>query len=118
MPKGVYERTADNKPKQRTYPFEIVSQAVALYESGCTVSEVQAALPKGYKAQRIIERYVPERRPAIKRTNRARPTLHGDGKTPAIAPSTCAWARHQRIRAWTATPPPLTGLTKADAPER
>lgn len=40
---------------------------VSLYEAGHTVREVQEALPPGFKAQRLIERFVPERRTAAKR---------------------------------------------------
>ena len=53
--------------KPREYPREIVDQVISLYESGATVAEVQKALPPGFKAQRIIERYMPIRRRAIKR---------------------------------------------------
>lgn len=70
MPKGVYERKPENLPKPREYPPEIIRLVVALYESGHTVREVQDALPRGYKAQRIIERYVSKRRPAAKRNQR------------------------------------------------
>lgn len=52
---------------QREYPVEIISQAIGLYEAGCTVAEVDEALGAGYKAQRILQRYLPERRPAAKR---------------------------------------------------
>lgn len=53
--------------KPREYPKEIVDQVVSLYQSGATVREVQATLPPGFKAQRIIERHIPTRRRAIKR---------------------------------------------------
>lgn len=59
MPRG-------KKPRQ--YPPEIVALACRLYEAeGMTVREVQDALPPGYRAQTILERYLPERRKAAKR---------------------------------------------------
>ena len=68
MPKGVYERTPANRPKPRSYPDEIVALVRRLYlEDGLTVREVQAQLPPGYKAQRIVERHIAARRPAAKR---------------------------------------------------
>lgn len=70
-PKGVYERTEANRPKPRQYPAEIIELVRRLYsDEGLTVKEVQARLPRGYKAQRVIERHIPERRPAIKRDQR------------------------------------------------
>lgn len=70
-PKGVYERTPENRPKPRAYPEHIVESVRRMYlDEGMTVAEVQAALPQGFKAQRIIERHIPERRPAIKRDQR------------------------------------------------
>lgn len=70
LPKGVYPRTAENSPRPREYPPDIISLVVGMYESGRTVREVQEAIPSGYKAQRIIERHVPTRRPAAKRNQR------------------------------------------------
>lgn len=65
MPKGVYPHT---HIKPREYPQEIVDQVRRMYvDQGMTVKEVQEALPKGFKAQRIIERYIPIRRTASKR---------------------------------------------------
>lgn len=65
MPKGVYDH---KHIKPRVYPPEIVADVVRMYcDMGMTVAEVQQALPRGYKAQRIIERHVPVRRKAIKR---------------------------------------------------
>lgn len=55
---------------RREYPEDIVDLAVSLYRSGSTVVEVQAKLPPGYKAQRIIERHVPQRRSPAKRDQR------------------------------------------------
>lgn len=49
--------------KPREYPSDIVALACGLYESGLTVREVQEQLPAGYKAQRILERHLPARRP-------------------------------------------------------
>ena len=65
MPKGVYPHT---HIKPRVYPPEIVAEVRHMYlEREMTVAEVQAALPRGFKAQRIIERHIPERRRAVKR---------------------------------------------------
>lgn len=65
MPKGVYPHT---HIKPRVYPDEIVQLVRRLYlDEGMTVVEVQAEIPKGYKAQRIIERYIPQRRSTAKR---------------------------------------------------
>lgn len=80
-PKGVYERTDANRPKPREYPAEVVALVRRLYlEDGLTVAEVSQRLPKGYKAQRIIERHIDQRRPAIKRnqTGPANATWRGD----------------------------------------
>ena len=68
MPKGVYLHT---HIKPREYPQEIVDEVRRMYlECGMTVKEVQEALPKGFKAQRIIERHIPVRRTASKRSQR------------------------------------------------
>lgn len=68
MPKGVYPHT---HIKPREYPEDIVELVRELYTNQkMTVLEVQAALPKGYKAQRIIERYIPQRRRAVPRNQR------------------------------------------------
>lgn len=65
MPRGVYPHT---HIKPRNYPTEIVDQVVHMYcVEGLTVQEVQERLPKGFKAQRIIERHIPVRRRAAKR---------------------------------------------------
>jgi len=56
--------------KPRAYPREIVELATSLYLAGATVAEVQRALPRGFKAQRILERHLPARRPAAKRNQR------------------------------------------------
>ena len=61
--------------KPRKYPPEIVNLAVGLYRSGKTVREVQSALPAGYRAQTILERYMKSRRPAGKR-NQSGPANH------------------------------------------
>lgn len=53
--------------RPRVYPPEIVQLAIALYQGGSTVAEVQQALPPGFKAQRILERHLPNRRRAVKR---------------------------------------------------
>ena len=58
--------------KPREYPSEIVDVVVSLYNQGHTVKEVQDALPRGYKAQRIIERFIPSRRVAAKRDQRGK----------------------------------------------
>ena len=56
--------------KPRQYPADIVELATRLYNAGHTVREVQDHLPRGYKAQRILERYLPERRTTAKRDQR------------------------------------------------
>lgn len=56
--------------RPRVYPSEIVELATSLYMGGATVREVQVALPQGYKAQRILERHLPERRSTAKRDQR------------------------------------------------
>lgn len=62
------QRKAVEWRKPRTYPAELIAAVQDMYlNKGMTVAEVQAALPPGYKAQRIIERHVPVRRPAAKR---------------------------------------------------
>ena len=68
MPKGVYPHT---HIKPRAYPAEIVTLVRHMYETeGMTIAEIQRALPRGFKAQRIVERHVPERRRAAKRDQR------------------------------------------------
>ncbi len=65
MPKGVYPHV---HIKPRDYPAEIVAAVRRMYlDERMTVAEIQRALPAGFKAQRIVERYIPERRPAVKR---------------------------------------------------
>lgn len=56
--------------KPRVYPPEVVALATSLYRDGATVAEVQRALPPGFKAQRILERHLPNRRRAVKRHQR------------------------------------------------
>lgn len=53
--------------KPREYPAEVVAQVVEMYQAGMTVSEIRAVSPKGYRVQTILERYLPNRRPATKR---------------------------------------------------
>jgi hypothetical protein len=53
--------------KPREYPPEIVSLVCGLYQEGLTVAEIRRVAPKGYRIQTILERYLPSRRPAIKR---------------------------------------------------
>lgn len=53
--------------KKREYPQDVVDLVVSAYGSGCTVAEVQRMLPRGFKAQTIIERHIPKRRTASKR---------------------------------------------------
>lgn len=95
MPKGVYERTAANRPRPRTYPPEIVTLVRHLYlEGGLTVAEVQRRLPAGFKAQRIIERHIPTRRPAAKR-NQA-----GDANASWKGAEASYSAVHLRLTSW------------------
>ena len=56
--------------KPREYPPHIIEMAVTLYRDGKTVREVQQLLPRGYKAQRILERHMTARRAAVKRDQR------------------------------------------------
>jgi len=56
--------------KPRAYPQDVVKLATSLYLDGLTVREVQVRLPRGYKAQRILERHIPERRKPAKRDQR------------------------------------------------
>lgn len=80
MPKGVYTRTAANRPKPRDYPADVVALVRRLYlDEGMTVAEVQRELPRGFKAQRIIERHIPVRRPAAKRDQRGAKNAHWKG---------------------------------------
>lgn len=53
--------------KPREYPAEIVQLICGMYQDGKTVAEIRAVAPKGYRIQTILERYLPERRPAAKR---------------------------------------------------
>ena len=54
----------------REYPAEIVNLVCGMYRDGMTVAEIRKAAPKGYRVQTILERYLPERRPAVKRDQR------------------------------------------------
>ena len=57
--------------KPREYPAEIVELATSLYLGGAAIQEVQAALPPGNKAQRILDRHCPDnRRRCAKRNQR------------------------------------------------
>lgn len=67
MPKGIYERTAENAPKPRQYPQDIVDLACGMYEQGMTVAEIRAVFPKGYRVQTILERHLDYRRACAKR---------------------------------------------------
>lgn len=53
--------------KPREYPPEIVELITGYYRSGMTVKEIIEIAPKGYKVQRILQRYLPQRRVAAKR---------------------------------------------------
>lgn len=67
--------------KPRAYPTEIVEAVRRMYvDEGMTVLEVQRALPRGFKAQRIIERHIPTRRVAAKRdqSREKNHAWHGD----------------------------------------
>lgn len=69
-PKGVYVRTPENTRKPRSYPPEIVDLACSMYEAGMTVAEIREVFPRGYRVQTLLERYLPARRPAVKRDQR------------------------------------------------
>lgn len=53
--------------KPREYPPDVVELICSMYRNGMTVAEIRAAAPRGYRVQTILERYLPERRPAAKR---------------------------------------------------
>lgn len=54
----------------REYPQEIIDLICGWYKDGLTVAEIKAIAPKGYRVQTILQRYLPERRPRIKRNQR------------------------------------------------
>lgn len=54
-------------PGLKNYPPEIVQRVIDMYAAGHTQREIQEAIGPGYKAQRLVERFVPERRRSIKR---------------------------------------------------
>lgn len=56
--------------RPREYPPEIVALVCGMYQNGMTIAEIREAAPKGYRVQTILERYLPERRPASKRNQR------------------------------------------------
>lgn len=56
--------------KPREYPAEIVNMVCGMYRDGMTVAEIRKVAPKGYRVQTILERHLPERRPAVKRDQR------------------------------------------------
>jgi hypothetical protein len=60
------EKPSQGKP-EREYPSEIIKLVQDLYTSGATVAEIRVVLGPGYKAQTLVERYVPQRRKAAKR---------------------------------------------------
>lgn len=53
--------------RPRDYPNEIVTLVRGMYAAGHTVREIDLALGAGFKAQRLVERFVEQRRPAIPR---------------------------------------------------
>lgn len=53
--------------KSREYPEEIIDLICGWYTDGLTVAEIRAKAPRGYRVQTILERYLPQRRSAIKR---------------------------------------------------
>lgn len=46
-------------PKLRVYPPGVVERVVAAYEGGATIRQIQETLPRGTKAQTIVERFIP-----------------------------------------------------------
>ena len=60
--------------KPRTYPPEVVDLVCGLYLAGKTIAEIKP-YAIGYRAQTILERYLPGRRKAIKR-NQNGPANH------------------------------------------
>lgn len=57
--------------KPREYPPDVVALVCGMYADGMTVAEIRHAAPKGYRVQTILERYLPTRRPAVKRDQSA-----------------------------------------------
>jgi hypothetical protein len=55
----------------RDYPPEVVRQVCDLYAAGHTQREIQTIIGPGFSAQRMVERFVPQRRPAVKRYQEA-----------------------------------------------
>lgn len=84
--------------RPRVYPPEIIELATALYQDGATIAEVQRALPPGFKAQRILERHLPNRRRAIKRHQRGSANSFWKGAEAGYA------ALHLRVAAIRGTP--------------
>ena len=63
------EKPSKGSPK-RDYPPEIVERICSLYlDASLTVAEIQQQV-KGVRVQTVLERYLPERRAAIKRDQR------------------------------------------------
>lgn len=54
----------------REYDRGVIDLICGMYLGGMTVREVREAAPKGVRVQTILERYLPERRPASKRDQR------------------------------------------------
>lgn len=77
----------------REYPTEVVDLAVRMYRDGATISEIQDSLPQGFKAQRIVERHVPVRRPTAKRNQR------GERNTSWKGDEIGYDAAHERVKA-------------------
>lgn len=82
----------------RAYPQHIVELATSLYLDGMTVREVQDRLPCGYKAQRILERHLPERRKPAKRDQ------HGPANHMWKGSDAGYQALHLRVQAARGTP--------------
>ena len=111
MPKGVYPTNFGKKPRE--YPPDIIAAVKRMYiEEGMTVVEVQRALPAGFKAQRIIERHVPQRRVAAKRdqSGERNPMWKGDSASYA--------AFHLRVQAQRGTPSHCAACDTTDADKR
>lgn len=80
-----------------------------MYESGMTVAEIANVFPKGYKVQRILERHLPERRPAIRRNQRGQLNHMWKGDEAGYK------ALHLRVRSQRGEPGPCEACDSSNA---
>lgn len=90
---------------KRVYPAAVIKKATKLYRDGMTVAEVQTAIGSGYKAQLILERYLPARRSTAKRDQ------YGERNDSWRGDSAGYDAVHARLKEWFG---PASTLTCAD----